>query len=177
MNDQIENIITEISAIEDTGIQLKLRDKNKKSLGSFFKKKKDGASTVAYDQYLDMGIESGSVVEISFKEVPYKDGTIKNIIGFREAAGRPESNYKARINGTESADAQALKEALDDLPLLESEFPNAKPQGQDKFGQRLAVHGLLNGLLASGNYLPEEINDKLIKDVIALEDRINEALL
>lgn len=88
-NDNIQNLVTEVFAIEDSGQQIKLRDKNKRSLGSFFKTKKDGESTVAFKQFQDMEIKSGSVVEISFKEVSYKDGVIKNIIGFREAMGRP----------------------------------------------------------------------------------------
>lgn len=89
MNDTIQNTVAKIFAIEDTGSQIRLKDENKKSLGSFFKEKKAGGLTVAYQQFVDMGLKSGSVVSIGFKEVPYKDGTVKNIIGFRETSDVP----------------------------------------------------------------------------------------
>jgi len=116
MNDSIQNTIAEVFAIEDQGIRVTLKDKSKRSLGSFFKNKQDGKPTVAYQQFQDMNIQSGSVVEIGFKETPDKtkpEIVYKNIIGFREAKNRPvqetstqpiKSSPRADLSATEPKD-------------------------------------------------------------------------
>ncbi|MDC6706039.1 hypothetical protein OEZ83_27110, partial [Leclercia adecarboxylata] len=119
-------------------------DKNKRSLGSFFKNKKDGGTTQAYQQFQDMDLKSGSIVEIGFKEVPYKDGTIKNILGFREPniMATPQQTTQSQIV----------------QPRANSSVQNEyKAPTQDAFGRRLAIHGLINGLLAGGT-LPQDVN-------------------
>lgn len=90
--DEIQNTVAKIHAIEDLGNQIKLKDDNKKSLGSFFKTKKDGNFSQAYQQFKDMEIQSGSIVNISYKLNPDKNDpkiVYKNIIGFREAGAMP----------------------------------------------------------------------------------------
>ena len=112
--DTIQNIIAEVFAIEDTGSQIKLKDKTKHSVGSFFKDKKDGTPSQAWQQFQNMGIKSGSVVEIGFKENPDKNDpkiVYKNIIGFREAAGRPQSPQTPK-----SAPQQQIKYEADNSP-------------------------------------------------------------
>ncbi len=163
MNDQIQNVVAKIFAIEDTGMQIKLKDENKRSLGGFFKTKKDGGQTVAYTQFQDMGIESGSVVEIGFKEVPYKDGTIKNIISFRESAGRPVPHQSVQ-NAPEH----------EFVPDPEELYATVKtPPTQDAFGRRLALHGFANARLQ--NHTIQQVKLEL-QDLLALEDYINEIL-
>ena len=165
MNDQIQNQIAEIYAVEDRGSQIKLGDKNKRSLGSFFKEKKAGGQTVAYSQFLDMGIKSGSVVEIGFKEVPYKDGTIKNIISFREANQRPLTNV---------IQPQELRHSREEVGIFEpmpEEYP--QPKQQDAFGRRLALHGMINARLNS--HTIQQVRGE-IDELLALEDYINEKL-
>ena len=165
MNDIIQNTITEVFTVEDSGTQIKLKDKNKRSLGSFFKAKKDGNPTMAYQQFQDMEIKSGLVVEIGFKEVPYKDGVIKNIISFREAAGRPVERQQTQ----NSAPQQEIE------PLPEEYPTQQKANGQDAFGRRLAIHGLINGMLAGG-YKVVDFDMSLIEEVGNLEDKINKYL-
>jgi hypothetical protein len=82
-----ENIT--ISGVEDTGIQIKIRDQNKKTY-SFFKMKKDGNETEAYRSYQQFKI--GDAALITYKEVPYKDGSIKNIMQFKPATGQPQQS-------------------------------------------------------------------------------------
>ena len=86
--DEFKKLNIAISAVEDTGPQIKLRDQNKRTY-SFFKTKKDGGETVAFQDYKNF--KPGDTAEITYKEVPYKEGTIKNIIGIHPASGEPET--------------------------------------------------------------------------------------
>ena len=55
--------------------------------------------------------------------------------------------------------------------------PNIASQGkQDDFGRRLAIHGMVNGLLANPNTENISTVKLLIPDLLELEDYINEAL-
>ncbi|MCL5666783.1 MAG: hypothetical protein M1383_03370 [Patescibacteria group bacterium] len=88
MPEEFQNLNILISGIEDTGPQIKIRDQNKRTY-SFFKHKKDGGETVAFQTYKNFKI--GDTAEISFKDVPYKEGTIRNIIAIRPATGEPQA--------------------------------------------------------------------------------------
>ena len=171
MQDQISNVVAEVFIIEDQGIRITLRDKNKRSLGSFFKTKQDGNETVAYKQFLDMEIKSGSVIDIGFKEVPYKDGVIKNIISFREASGKPIEVVRAKTF-KENEPARGINTSMLNQ---KTEATYEQPKGQDAFGRRLAIHGMTNSLLASG-MKPNEITTAIIDEILTLEDRINHSL-
>lgn len=97
-----------IGGVEDTGQQIKIKDQNKKTY-SFFKTKKDGGTTKAYEQFQQYKI--GEEVGISYKEVAFtgRDGTpgkIKNIINFNPvhsdamlarngAKAAPRANFSA----------------------------------------------------------------------------------
>lgn len=87
MADEFQNLNINIAGVEDTGPQIKLRDHNKKTY-SFFKNKKGGDSTVAFQDFQNFKI--GDTVMVTFKEVPYRDSVIRNVISIREATGEPQ---------------------------------------------------------------------------------------
>jgi len=95
MPDEMQNENIRIQSSEDTGQQIKIRDHKRRTF-SFFKTKKDGSETAAFRNYQHFKI--GDTVEISYKNVPYKDGTIKNVLNMRPATGpieesAPTENY------------------------------------------------------------------------------------
>lgn len=64
--------------------QIKIKDENG-NLYSFFKNKKDGTKSKA--MLTAGGLKKGMTVEILFREVPYRDGSINSIVKFnRDAA-------------------------------------------------------------------------------------------
>lgn len=89
MADELQNANIQITSAEDTGQQIKIRDQNKRTY-SFFKTKKDGGETAAFKNYQHFKI--GDTVEISYKEVPYKEGTIKNVLVMKPATGPAEKS-------------------------------------------------------------------------------------
>ncbi len=75
-------------------------------------------------------------------------------------------------------------EEIDPMEQFENARPTPKSaphreipirNGNDAFGKRLAIHGMINGMLAGG-YKITDFDMQLIEDVMALEDRINNAL-
>src|SRR4051812_2566459 len=96
MPDEMQNENIRIASSEDTGQQIKIRDQNRRTF-SFFKTKKDGSETAAFRSFQQFKI--GDAVEIGYKNVPYKDGTIKNILIMRAATGPVEEK---ETRGTES---------------------------------------------------------------------------
>ena len=159
MNDnQIAIITIESITPSDYGVKLNAQDKKVYNVS---KTKKDGTPTVAWNQLSDMGLKGtdpiagtpGSTVEIWYREVPNSHAGISRYISsFKETNGVP---------------------TVTETPRHE---PNIAPQreSQDDFGRRLAIHGMVNGLLAHGMditavraYLPK---------LITLEDAINEEL-
>ncbi len=111
-NEEIHSENITISSVEDTGQQIKIRDQNRR-IYSFFKSKKDGGDTEAYKSYQQYKI--GDNVMVTFKEVPYKDGVIKNIMLFKPATGQPEE--KASV--TPAAQWRARTSAGGGRPGLE----------------------------------------------------------
>lgn len=87
MADDLQNTNIKIASAEDTGQQIKIRD-HKRRTYSFFKTKKDGTETAAFRSYHQFKI--GDAVEISYKNVPFRDGTIKNILNIRPATAPVE---------------------------------------------------------------------------------------
>jgi hypothetical protein len=94
--DELKNANILISGVEDTGEQIKIRDQNKRTF-SFFKKKKGGDETVAFRNFQHFKI--GDTVEVSFREVPYKEGLIKNVVNVKPATGAPEPSQSAPFKG------------------------------------------------------------------------------
>lgn len=154
-----------IASAQDTGIQIKIKDADGRTY-SFFKSKKDGSSTQAFNQFGQYKV--GDRTGISYKEVPFigKDGTqatIKNIIGFMPVMQETISKGER---------------TMQNLPIIPEykEMPiQPEVKGTDAFGRRLAIHGMINGILASG-VKPTDINIGVIIQVDMLENRINEFL-
>jgi hypothetical protein len=88
-DEEIHSANITISGIDDTGAQIKIRDHNRQTY-SFFKTKKDGAETEAYKNY--QHFKPGDTVLLTFKEVPYKNGTIKNVMTVKPATGEPDTS-------------------------------------------------------------------------------------
>lgn len=154
MENLLSTTIT-VESIEDKGKSIKLKGSDKKSY-SFWKTKQDGQNTSMYEQFKNMGIEAGTTVNISYKveEFTLPDGKqahANKVIWFREAGGSPV------------------------IEKPRQEAVNA-PSGHtnDQFGFRLAIHGMVNGLLASGLF-PKNVIE-LLPDLWLLEKAIEEKL-
>lgn len=154
-----------ISSVEDKGIQLKIKDEQGKTY-SFFKTKKDGSQTQAFEQfkYYKVGDRTG----ISYKEVPFtgKDGqnvTMKNIMGFMPIL--PETNEQP---------ARPMATPQKDFVSMPEEYPTDTPTPtQDSFGRRLALHGMVNARLQT--HTIQQVKAE-IDELLALEDFINTKL-
>lgn len=88
---EIHNTTITVSGVEDTGTKIKLKDENKKTY-SFWKVKKDGSETVAFQNWKLFKV--GDTVELGYKEESFtgKEGnevTTKNVMNIKAAASRP----------------------------------------------------------------------------------------
>ena len=159
MDKQIHNKIITIAKIEQNAKTVRLVDQDGDKYTLWIKLSDGSRNTQAYDQFKIADIMVGSTVEISFnsenktfvneqqKAIKY---TERSVVGFREA------NYQ-------NAEKTAPKR----------EYQTTEPtESREDFGRRLAIHGMVNGMLASG-MKPQDIN---ITDLIRLEDKINEVL-
>lgn len=105
----------------------------------------EGQDTSQFAQWKNMELGQGKTVRIGYTEVKK----------FNQKANR-EATYKNIMNFLEPAQQSA--------PV---------PKGvQDEYGKRLAIHGFVNGLLASGKN-PDDID---IQSLLRLENRVNEML-
>lgn len=78
MNELVNATFT-ISSVEDTGTQIKIKDENGHTW-SFFKNKRDGGMTVAFEQFQHYKV--GELVGVSYKMAGEK-GNIRSIMSFR----------------------------------------------------------------------------------------------
>jgi len=124
--------------------------------------------TLAYEQWQTMRYKVGDITNISYKEEPktFVNGqgkTInfnqKTIIGFRETNDMPEQTKPIQAPTTPQRSNSSVTEPRDT---------------QDAFGRRLAIHGFMNALLASGKTTIQA--RQVIPELLELEDAINEAL-
>jgi hypothetical protein len=162
-NDNKIAIITIESIVpSDYGVKLNAQDKKVYNVS---KTKKDGTPSVAWQQLTDMGLKgtdpisgtAGSTVEIWYREVENSHGgTSRYISSFKETNGVPTSAPTVTETPRHGA--------------------NIASQGgsQDDFGRRLALHGMVNGLLAGGASV-EQAREAL-KSLLSLEEAINAEL-
>lgn len=107
----------------------------------------EGQNTEPYDQWVNMQLGQGKNVRINYVE---KTGT-------NAKTGKPVT-YKNIYS--------FLEPPQDSAPV---------PKGvQDDYGRRLAIHGFVNGMLASGASV--KLITESLTALLILEDRINEAL-
>jgi hypothetical protein len=174
MDNQSANVseIIQIQSIEasDWGVKINASDKR---VFNVSRTKQDGTTTVAWQQMLDMGLKGadpitnspGAKVEIWFKEVPNKHGgTSRYISSFKEAGTRPVGLLFGN-GGNTSAPAQKSSPGANSEPTRES---------NEAFGKRLAIHGFVNGMLASGASI-ETVKGQL-NQLIEFEDAIDKVL-
>lgn len=160
----MQSEIIQIHSIEasDYGVKINATDKR---VFNVSKEKKDGTLSNAWEQMVEMGLKGlnpttnspGAVVEAWYDEVPNKyGGTSRYIKSFKEAGNRSvgpigEPTPTKSLPGADSGSTRV---------------------SNDAFGRRLAIHGFINGLLASG-VKPEEITVATLKQLNGLENVVD----
>lgn len=164
MDNKLINKVITISSEETKktqyGLVKKIKDENGLTY-SIFDTKKDGSESTAWAQYKDLS--TGDTVQISYVEEPkeyegkgYMARTIRN---FNSDIGNGHSQYK---------DSQKQESPRGKAPVASGRGSN------DAFGHRLAIHGMVNGILAGGK-APEDVIEALGR-LLQLEDAIDLAL-
>jgi hypothetical protein len=131
---------------------------------NFFTTKKDGGDTSVYSQFKNMELAVGSTVMIGYVEDEFeregKTVISKKIINFRESSDEPTQT------------APQGKSFNLGQNFVRSEV------SRDEFGRRLAVHGMINGMLASPNFSWESVSEvrENLAFAFSLEDDINRKL-
>lgn len=136
MND-LQNKVIKIDSKEEKastfGPMIKIKDEKGLSY-SVYKNKKDGGTSVAWEQMPNVGDE----VSISYKEETkthpeHGQVTYRTIRGFNKDLAQGQANYNQQA------------------PKLQN-GPNMAPQEAqtDTFGRRLTLYGMVNGRLAAG---------------------------
>ncbi len=121
----------------------------------------EGILTDGYNSFLELN-EGDNVVITYSKSVGANDKIYRNVRSIHQSSRFPS----AILKGSPSAVA----------PKTAPVSQNTASQGKsDDFGRRLAVHGMINGILASG-VKPFDVTTETIRAVISLEDRIDLAL-
>ncbi len=164
--DQITNKAITISGITQGIKNWIIVDQDKKKY-TLWLIKKDGEETMAYKQFKRMELVAGKVVDISFKEDPASfvndagktvNFTNRTVIGFRETNDIPL--------------------ALDSPKFIANQPKEIKVQeyteSREDYGRRLAIHGMVNGMLSSGQTIDSVMSQ--VTNLIDLEDHINEVL-
>lgn len=160
--DQIDNKIITIAKIEQSAKAFKITDQDGDKY-TLWIRKQDGNNTQAFDQYQIMGLMVGKIAYVGFKAEPATftndvgkviNYTQRTIISFREATNAPLNNPQPEYQKKQTTQTEPFTET------------------REEYGRRLAIHGMVNGMLASGKN-PEEIK---VSTLLELEGRINEVL-
>lgn len=151
-----------VSEISDKGPTIRIVDETGKKYVLW--KEWQGAETPPYETFQRLGTKTGSLLSIefvtkkkNFKGTDYDENTIKNIIGHVVVG------YEAPKPTTQTNSA----------PRSNSYVTEASESKED-FGRRLAIHGMVNGMLSSGKSIEEVLSQ--LTDLLTLEDAINEVL-
>lgn len=124
-----------------------------------YKLKQDGTESIAWGQLSELDL--GDTVQIGYVEdivesAEFGKVTYRTIRSFNKDIGNGMANHQAQTQ-TPRGGAN-----------------NASGRGSDAFGRRLAIHGMVNGLLASS--MPPEMIIKELPNLLKLEDAIDSAL-
>ena len=153
--------------MEDSGTQIKITDESKTKY-SFFKDKKTGGQTVAWEQFQLMKV--GDLTGIGYNDNPNPKNPafpFHNIVNFTP----PNYAYAAAKN---QPVAQTPTPALKAVPSANSYATEPKSQEfWDERGRRLALHGFINARLQ--NHTIKEVSEELVA-LLALEDDVNKIL-
>jgi len=157
MDEQIEKVITISDIIikphQTKGSRVAIKDE-KNLTYSFFEAKADGDTSKAYAWFHENNPQVGESVKFTYKESEGewqgKKVTYRNIMWF-----------DSKINNT--------------LPEPTNKPNNGFTESREDYGRRLAIHGMVNGLLANPNYDPAKVKVSL-PEIFALEDAIEDQL-
>lgn len=125
-----------------------------------YKTKQDGATSVAWEQ---LGkLEIGSSVQIGYVE------------DTGEYEGKPVTYRTIRSFNSDIGSGMVNAQAQGKTSNTEANRGTRNESG-DAFGRRLAIHGMVNGMLAAG-LDPVQIDDRVITHLLDLENRIDRML-
>ena len=141
-------------------------------------KEYEGERNLDYGQLLEgnhnQPFKVGDTILLTYKEKPGIDKKTgeskiyKNIVSIFPFDGATEPQ-------TPKTATPAQKTAPSFTQAPTNEYKQEYTESREAYGRRLAIHGLINGMLASG-VKPSEISMEVIMSVDSLEDRINEFL-
>lgn len=157
----LQNKLIKITSIEGKSGRFVVKDQDDIQY-SFFTTKQDGSETQAYITFKTSNhggqLSIGSDCQITYKEEKK----------FNEKAGK-EVTYRNIVSFLGGIAPVAVNSRPE--PVLERTEPF---ESKAAYGKRLAIHGMVNGMLASGKD-PAYIRDHL-SSLLALEEAIDEAL-
>lgn len=130
-----------------------------------YQTKQDGSISTAWTQLQTISV--GDTVNVGYVEQSgvMQDGkpfTSRIVRNFDKDLGNGRKNY---VQHNPPAPVQSPSQGQNIAPQRES---------SEAYGKRLAIHGMVNGLLASGMLFPDVI--KSLPGLIQLEDEIEKAL-
>jgi len=163
-NQQILNTTITIEEVIDKGKKLSIKGNDGRTFTyTVWKSKQDGSDSLTYAQFKTMGLGVGSTVYVGYVIDEFnteiggqvKKVQSKKIINFREPVGQVPSQAKTSNSGANRA---------------------SQGSSGDAFGRRLAIHGMVNGMLAAG-IKPTDITPEVLSQLDMLENRIDQGLL
>lgn len=170
---EILNKVIRIAKIEMDNGRYKIRSADGELYSFFQFKSGTKIPTQAYDHFIgnnhgeQFGQEDVVIIGYTETQKPNKEGKMviyKNIISMFPSDDSPqEYNVIKPSNLPPNGKSELVEEK-------EEKF-----ESRQQFGKRLAVHGMINGLLAGGITLAR-LDMAFIEDIIALEERIERAL-
>lgn len=169
MDNKLLNKVITISSKEEKastyGPMVKIKDENNLTY-TVFQRKQDGTTSTAWEQLQSLSL--GSTVQIGYVEQP------KTTPDGKSYMARTIRNFDKDIaNGMQNAGGYQTP-APAQLPRSEAN-KGLKNGSNDAFGKRLALHGMVNGLLANPNMGIEDVKNCL-PELVQLEEAINQAL-
>lgn len=153
---KIDNIESKFASTGNEGITL-ISGKDKYT---FYRTVK-GEDGEVYKAFKSMDVKPHDIVNIGYTEEDQE---------FTNEQGKLIKFKKRSVVGIREANANQLP-ISQETPLTGQ---NNASQGNDKYGLRLAIHGMVNGMLASGKY-PSEVKD-LLPALFTLEQAIEDKL-
>lgn len=157
----LENRTITIKSLEGSESRYKIKDQNGLTY-SFFTTKKDGSQTEAYRTFMVENnggpLMIGNHVQVTFREEqkPNQSGqmiTYRNIVSFLGGVTAPLPSPGGMSSGSRGP----------------------SPISDDRYSRRLAMHGMVNGLLAAG--VPVDSVVQYLPGLSKLEDEIEASLI
>lgn len=164
---QIFNSTITIEEVVDKGKKLVIKGNNGSRVFTYnlWKSKQDGSDSSSYAQFKTMGLNVGSTVMIGYVVDEYET----------EINGFPKKVQSKKIINFRETNAQPTQ-----TPAPQKSFNGEAPtrsQGHsnDAYGTRLAIHGFVNAMIASG-IDPKAIGPGELDVLLTLEGMIDNKL-